>query len=172
MNIKKYFNFIFESFDSKNYIWSKSVGCHHQATFIINNRKYVICFDEILNNGYNHYFFMEENDNKHFNIMKYNDGSSIKIFSNIKHATIEFILKNNIDFIGFSAEEDERKELYHLYAQSLKNIGNLDQYMSKSKNNKEYYFIYNSESLIPMLRDKYIERFIIESDKKMSDLKK
>ena len=154
----KYIKYITELFDFKNYKWVNSdISFQFKAEFIINNRKYYVCFDEIHNNGFNHYFYyLDDSGKQNYHLLNIKDGSETKILSNVKAISEDFIKNNNPYFLGFFAEEKERKVLYMMYAQWMKGLGNLNTIICKTNNNKEYYFIFNNLEVFDIILDRYI----------------
>jgi len=161
--MKKYISYIKELFDTKNYKWSVSnISYRKIASFNIENNEYFIYFDEIKNDAYNLYFFTTINGKKRFDLINNNDNKQYKILSNVKHCVEEFINKNNIDFIGFSSSENERDDIYTLFLQNLSN--NTLKYSIENKNNKTYYFLYNT-TIEGLILSKYVDDFILNDNK-------
>jgi hypothetical protein len=163
----KYIKKILEIFNTKNYTW-KSYSLGKKAEFIIEGDIYYVIFDEIYPEVYNHYFYLERENIKYFDIIKRNDNKSFEIFSNVKHILDDFTTNNPyIEFLGFSSSEKERHDLYILYSQYIRGRNNLNKFISKNSNYVDYYIIYN-EDMGELLLNKYLEKFIIDNDFKKS----
>lgn len=163
----KYLKKLYELFNTKNYEWIKGYPFGKKAHFKINDEDYYVCFDEINFNVYNHYFYLEKDNTKYFDIIKTNDNRVFKVFSNIKFILDDF-LKENIyaKFIGFSSSENERHDLYVLYSQFIEGYNNLNKFIIKESGKKVFYMIYD-ENIGNLMLDVYIDRFM-KKDKKQN----
>jgi len=156
----KYLKKLYEIFNTKNYEWVKSYPFGKKAKFKINDDEYFVCFDEIVTNVYNHYFYLEKDGMKYFNIIKNNDNRSFKVFSNIKYILDDFLKENiYIEFLGFSSLENERHDLYILYSQFIEGHNNLNRFIIKESDKRNFYMIYD-KNIGNLILDVYIEKFI------------
>jgi hypothetical protein len=163
--IQKYYQHIKELFETKNYIWIKSNNSYQTtAKFDVNGKEYFLHFDEVMNNVYNLYFYyLNVNNEQIFNLINNNDNSSYKVLSNVKNATDDFIISHkNIQFLGFSADEKERIDLYTLFLQNISNNG--FNYKIKKIKNKTYFFLIH-KNVVELLSDLYINNFIQNDEK-------
>ena len=154
---------IYELFNTKNYSWIKDYSIGKKAKFTINNDDYFVCFDEICTNVYNHYFYLEKDNIKYFDIIEKKDNRAFQVFSNVKHILDDF-LKNNeyVEFIGFSSSEKERSDLYILYSQYIRGRNDLNKFISTNVNKVDYYIIYDNK-IGDILVDFYMKKFIKEN---------
>lgn len=161
----KYVKYLREIFNTKTYKWIKSDFTYQKlATFEINDKKYFVNIDEVMINVYNIHFYLIQNGEKIYDLIKTNDKTEFRILSNVKKCIEDFIENTEyIEFIGFSSDEKERQDLYMLFLQSLASYGFI--YSRKTLNKFEYFFLYKKE--IPrMILDTYIDKFI-ENDNKI-----
>jgi len=162
--MKKFFKFIIDSLNTKNYKWIKSkFSFRKEAMFITTGKKeYHVCFDEISNFVYNVHFFLYENEEEIIKLT--NTGDEFQVFGNLKTCLIDFISNNRdfIEFIGYSSYEDERQDLYTMMQKELLRF-DFNVYRKTTKG-ITYFFCINKD--IPnMVKDKYEDLFI-KYDKK------
>jgi len=159
--IKKFLQFIFETFNTKNYVWIKSNILYRTIATFKYNYEYFIHFDEFCDNSYNLYFYRKDGEYLITDLIGDNSDLSFKILSTVKYCTEDFINKNNVEFLGFSSTDKERDDLYTLFLQNLK-TPNLKTLMKQMKN-KKYYFLYN-KNLNVLVLDFCILKFTKEDE--------
>jgi len=160
--MKKFFRFFLESLNTKSYKWIKSdLSFQKIAYFKTKKGKEIyLNIDEINNGVFNVHFYYYKNNKKIIELTK--EGEEFQIFGNIKNAIDDFINNNDINFIGYSANDTERNDLYVMY---LKQIPNNDfRCYWKTVNKISYYFIVNKE--IPVIISDIYEKQFIKYDGK------
>lgn len=157
----KFLSYIKELFDTKNYKWTKG-EFGKISSFSTKNKDYFIHFDLFMTNGYNIYFYYNDiNGNPVYELIKDNSDETFKIISNVKNSIEDFILNNDVEFLGYSSYNSERHPLYMLMIQNLRRKNDL--YTIKKRGIKTYYFLYDKK--IEMRKDLYISRFMENDDK-------
>lgn len=155
--MKIFLKYIRDSFNTKTYKWIDSDLSFRKVVFFKTekNKEIFLNFDEILPNVYNVHFYYLKDNKKTIELSR--EGEEFQIFGNIKNAITEFININpDIEFIGYSSNEQEREDLYVMY---LKQIPNNFKTYWKTINKISYYFIMKKE-LEPMISDMYEKKFI------------
>lgn len=156
--MKKFYNFIKELFNTKSYSWLNN----NLVTFT-RVEKYYVQFDSIGHKAYHlSFYYINENGEKIIDLVDRDDNSVYSILSNVKHCILEFVDKNDVDYLGYYTFDKERDDLYFRFLKILQRKG--DVIKSMKKKNKIYYILYKKE--ISMEEHLYTKRLTIEEDKK------
>lgn len=155
--MKNFFKYIKESLNSKNYRWIKSDFSFRKVAYFKTKegKEIFLNIDEINNSVFNVHFYYFKDNKKIIELT--NEGEEFQIFGNIKNAIDDFINTHYVDFIGYSANEKERNDLYVMYLKQVSQQ-NFKCYWKTTKN-ITYYFIVNKD-LPHMIMDKYEKDFV------------
>jgi len=157
--MKKFLMSVLESLNTKNYKWLKSDLIFRKIAFFKTKKgkEIYLNIDEINPGIFNVHFYYLKNDKKIIELTK--EGEEFQIIGNIKNAIDDFINNNinDIYFIGYSANDKERNDLYVMYLKQVKK----DKFKCywKIVNNIYYYFIVDKD-LSNMVSDIYEKQFI------------
>jgi|SRR6478735_802696 len=140
--IKKFKEFINEMFNFSNYELESITANKITYKFILNDIVYKVYFNNINENNLEHYHLsfcmMDINNNEEYSLL-YNTKKSLKVFSNVKNITENFIKERNIDLLIFDSLEKEREFLYLEFTKSL--VKYFDKYNLKNIDNKRIYIL-------------------------------
>lgn len=101
------------------YEWERVTPKNATASFNVDDKKYIVSFSlsenvstRLRGNIISDVDFVMKDDNGSYYTDITGTGNSFKIFSTVIQIIKEFISKNNVDILTFSAEEPSRKKLY------------------------------------------------------------
>ena len=157
MRIKNFLEFVLESLNTKTYKWIKSKHSFRKIAYFKtkNGKEIYLNIDEINVGVFNVHFYYYKNNKKIIELTK--EGEEFQIIGNIKNALDDFIKNNDINFIGYSANDTERNDLYVMYLKQIPKT--YYRCYWKPVDNITYYFIVKKE--IPeMISDIYEKQFI------------
>ena len=162
--MNKYIKKLFELFDTKGYQSFDYKDGVYTYYFKIGNYNYRCYLDKMLLDSYFLSFCLVENDEEIYKIMNDDNIEKFKVLGVVKNIVDEFISKNDIDFIGFVSEEEERRWIYLNFGKHLSAEYNMDLYGKKIMN-KHFYWVVKKD-INKLLRDKYVEQLLNSKRKK------
>ncbi len=142
--ILKYYEYLCEIFDSKNYLLESHTQLKTVYTFNIGEHTYRVFFNALKDGHYHLSFslFNKENGLETYELLK-NSKHGIKVLSNVKNIVDEFLKIQKVDMLVYESFDIEREYVYMRFAQHLK-LSHFDNYYTKDynfENNKVKLFI-------------------------------
>jgi len=155
--MNKYIKKLFELFDTKGYQFveykdSEKVYIYY---FEIGDNNYRCYIDNMLMGSYFLSFCLVRNDIENYKIMNDENIQKFKVLGTIKNIVDEFISKNDVEFLGYISEEEERRWIYLNFGKHISSDHNMNLF-AKNINNKHYFWVVKKD-INKLLLNKYVE---------------
>jgi len=162
--MNKYIKKLYELFDTNGYQKYEYNNGVHIYYFKTGDYQYKCYFDKMLMNSYFLSFCLVEDGEENYKIMNDNNIMKFKVLGIIKNIVDEFILKNNIDFLGFVSDDPERRWIYLNFGKHLSSEYNMDLY-GKVVSNRNFFWVIKKD-VGDLIKNKYVEQLLNSKRKK------
>lgn len=116
--ITRFRNFINEIFDTKTFSYVGKENDNYKYVFTLNNEIFLVEFTFLDDKAYHLQFCKSVGGVLDFNLIK-NSSIGIKVFSNVKAITEDFLSKTDVDLLLYESIDSERSFIYINFAQHL-----------------------------------------------------